>query len=155
MPEHLELRLRLCQPRPLPVVPTDKPTGDLDGRRQPGRPGPISANRLAALISRLFTFALDREVIDTNSAYRLPRPGTERAKDRVLSEEEGATHRLLAALLRPLDGAYFFAGPEGPRGRRSQGPKDLVRRGEDSAAGRLVLRIETAYNLACLPPKRK
>jgi hypothetical protein len=52
--------------------------GKGDGRRPPGQPAPISANRLAALISRLFTFALDREVIDTNPAYRLPR-----AKDRV------------------------------------------------------------------------
>lgn len=66
----------------------DVADGKGDGRRQPGQPAPISANRLAALISRLFTFALDREVIDTNPAYRLPRPGTERAKDRVLSEEE-------------------------------------------------------------------
>jgi integrase len=66
----------------------DVADGKGDGRRQPGQPAPISANRLAALISRHFTFALDREVIDTNPAYRLPRPGTERAKDRVLSEEE-------------------------------------------------------------------
>ncbi len=66
----------------------DVADGKGDGRRQPGHPAPVSANRLAALISRLFTFALDREVIDTNPAYRLPRPGTEKAKDRVLSEEE-------------------------------------------------------------------
>jgi integrase len=66
----------------------DVADGKGDGRRKPGQPAPISANRLAALISRLFTFALDREVIDTNPAHRLPRPGTEKAKDRVLSEEE-------------------------------------------------------------------
>jgi integrase len=66
----------------------DVADGKGDGRRQPGQPAPISANRLGALISKLFTFALDRKVIDTNPAHRLPRPGTERAKDRVLSEEE-------------------------------------------------------------------
>jgi integrase len=66
----------------------DVADGKGDGRRKPGKPAPISANRLAALISRLLTFALDREVIDTYPAHRLPRPGTEIAKDRVLSEEE-------------------------------------------------------------------
>jgi integrase len=66
----------------------DVADGKGEGRRRPGQPAPIAANRLAALISRLFTLALDREVIDSNPAYRLPRPGTERARDRVLSEEE-------------------------------------------------------------------
>ncbi|MFN7982484.1 MAG: tyrosine-type recombinase/integrase [Vicinamibacterales bacterium] len=49
---------------------------------------PIVANRLAALLSKLFAFALDRELIVTSPAVRIPKPGVEVARDRVLTVEE-------------------------------------------------------------------
>jgi integrase len=41
------------------------------------RPAPIYANRVAALLSRLFRFAVDEELIDANIAAQLPKPGVE------------------------------------------------------------------------------
>lgn len=49
---------------------------------------PIGANRVVALLSKMFTFALDRELIATHPALRIPKPGREQARDRVLSEDE-------------------------------------------------------------------
>jgi len=41
------------------------------------RGAPIQANRVAALLSRLFRFALDEELIPVNIAAQLPKPGVE------------------------------------------------------------------------------
>lgn len=41
------------------------------------RPAPILANRVAALLSRLFRFAVDEEIITANPAAHLPKPGVE------------------------------------------------------------------------------
>lgn len=49
---------------------------------------PIVANRVAALLSKLFAFALDRDLVTVSPAVRIPRPGTERQRDRVLTEDE-------------------------------------------------------------------
>ncbi len=49
---------------------------------------PIVANRVAALLSKLFMFALDRDLVTASPAVRIPRPGTETARDRVLTEDE-------------------------------------------------------------------
>lgn len=38
---------------------------------------PIVANRTIALLSRLFRFAVDEEIVDSNPAARLPKPGVE------------------------------------------------------------------------------
>ena len=46
------------------------------------------ANRLLARISRLFSFALERDWISANPAFRIPKPGEERSRDRVLSRDE-------------------------------------------------------------------
>lgn len=48
----------------------------------------IMANRTAALVSKLFKFALDDELIDASPAVRIPRPAPERRRDRVLSPDE-------------------------------------------------------------------
>jgi integrase len=48
----------------------------------------IQANRTVALISNLFAFATDREIITANPAHRIPKPGVERSRDRVLVEDE-------------------------------------------------------------------
>jgi integrase len=49
---------------------------------------PIVANRVAALMSKMFAFALDRDLVSASPAVRIPRPGTEQTRDRVLSEGE-------------------------------------------------------------------
>jgi integrase len=59
---------------------------------------PIQANRVASLLSRIFNFAVDREIIENNPAYRLSKPGgDERVRDRVLSADE------IKAVWRALD----------------------------------------------------
>jgi integrase len=49
---------------------------------------PIVANRVAALLSKMFGFALDRDLITVSPAVRLPRPGQETKRDRVLTDDE-------------------------------------------------------------------
>jgi integrase len=66
------------------------------GRRNPGRPAPVAANRVLALVSRIFSFALERELVESNPAYRLRKPAKEAARERVLAEQEIAA--LWAAL---------------------------------------------------------
>jgi integrase len=41
------------------------------------RPAPILANRVVALLSRLFRFAVDEEIVQANPAAHLPKPGVE------------------------------------------------------------------------------
>jgi integrase len=52
------------------------------------RPAPMMANRLRALISKIFNFGIGRDLIDSNPAALVPRPGEERASDRALSDQE-------------------------------------------------------------------
>lgn len=52
------------------------------------RGAPILANRTTALLSRVFRFALDDELIETSPAVRIPRPAPEQQRDRVLSDDE-------------------------------------------------------------------
>lgn len=49
---------------------------------------PIVANRVASLLSKMFAFALDRDLIVASPAVRIPRPGREQQRDRVLTEDE-------------------------------------------------------------------
>lgn len=49
---------------------------------------PIQANRLRALLHKVFNFATEREIVPFNPVTRTPRPGVERQRDRVLSEDE-------------------------------------------------------------------
>ena len=52
------------------------------------RDAPIMANRTLAVLSGMFNYALDREWIEANPAARIPSPGEERSRDRVLSDDE-------------------------------------------------------------------
>jgi integrase len=52
------------------------------------RPAPILANRVRALLSRFFNVAIERDVIEANPVVRVPRPGFERRRDRVLTHDE-------------------------------------------------------------------
>jgi integrase len=49
---------------------------------------PIMANRTTALVSKLFSFAMNQGWIDASPAVRIPRPAPEHARDRVLTEDE-------------------------------------------------------------------
>jgi integrase len=52
------------------------------------RGAPILANRVVSLLSRVFKFALDEELIEASPAVRVSRPGQERSRDRVLTDDE-------------------------------------------------------------------
>jgi integrase len=49
---------------------------------------PIMANRILARVSRLFSFAVERDWIEANPALRIVKPGDEKSRDRVLSRDE-------------------------------------------------------------------
>ena len=65
------------------------------------RDAPIMANRTLAVLSCMFNYALDREWIEANPAARIPSPGEERSRDRVLNDDE---LRELWAALQSLTG---------------------------------------------------
>lgn len=57
-------------------------------RRVPGRPAPIRANRVLALIRKVFNFGIQRGLVETNPCHLVARPASERRRERVLTEEE-------------------------------------------------------------------
>ena len=65
------------------------------------------ANRTTALLSKLFRFALDDELIETSPAVAIRRPAPERQRDRVLTEDEIRTLWTAWEALRPEMGAFF------------------------------------------------
>jgi integrase len=56
--------------------------------REKARTAPIMANRLAALIRRIFSWAEDEELVQASPAIRLPRSGKEKERERSLSADE-------------------------------------------------------------------
>ena len=52
------------------------------------RDTPVLANRVQALISKIFSFAIDADICKNNPCFRLKRRGAEQARDRVLSDDE-------------------------------------------------------------------
>ena len=56
--------------------------------REKARLSPIAANRLLALISKIFTWALDEEIIGASPAVRLPRYCKEQERERSLTADE-------------------------------------------------------------------
>jgi integrase len=56
--------------------------------RVKARTSPIAANRLLALISKIFSWALDEELVAASPAVRLSRPGQEVERERYLTAEE-------------------------------------------------------------------
>jgi integrase len=59
--------------------------------RRKARTAPYSANRLAALISKFFNWAVKEEYIDASPATQIDRPGLEVARERSLSGDEIST----------------------------------------------------------------
>jgi integrase len=56
--------------------------------REKARTAPIAANRLLSLISKIFAWALDEEIIQASPAVRLKRPGKEQERERSLTDDE-------------------------------------------------------------------
>src|SRR6476646_8924745 len=56
--------------------------------REKARTAPIAANRLLALISSIFSWALDEEIVGASPAVRIKRPGEEVERERSLTDEE-------------------------------------------------------------------
>lgn len=52
------------------------------------RGSPVAANRLRALLHKMFTFAVDRDIIEANPCAGVKPLSPEKPKERVLSEEE-------------------------------------------------------------------
>jgi integrase len=52
------------------------------------RGAPIAANRTLAVISRVFSYAVQRDIVEGNPAYRVAKPGAEQSRDRVLTDAE-------------------------------------------------------------------
>jgi hypothetical protein len=50
------------------------------------RGAPIAANRVLALVRKLLNFAVQRDWIDANPAALIAKPGAERSRDRVLTD---------------------------------------------------------------------
>src|SRR5262245_51854716 len=50
--------------------------------------GPVMANRVLATVKKLFSWALDRGLVDVHPVARLMPPGKETARDRVLTDAE-------------------------------------------------------------------
>jgi hypothetical protein len=61
------------------------------------RGAPVLANRVLALVRKIFNFAVDREWVEANPAAKMARPGAEQSRDRVLTPDE------LRAVWRWLD----------------------------------------------------
>ena len=62
------------------------------------RGAPIQANRVKALVSKVFNFGISRGIVETNPAHLVERPALETQRDRVLTEEE------IRALWQALEG---------------------------------------------------
>jgi integrase len=77
----------------------------VDGVAEAG--APIVANRVAALLSKLFAFALDRDLVPASPAVRIPRPGQETQRDRVLTEDELRALWQSFEALDPMMSAFY------------------------------------------------
>ena len=49
---------------------------------------PTLANRVLSLVRKMLNFAIGRDWLEVNPAWKLPKPGEERTRDRVLSDSE-------------------------------------------------------------------
>jgi integrase len=49
---------------------------------------PIGANRVRALLRKIFNWAIAADILETNPVHLVPAPGKEHQRDRVLAEEE-------------------------------------------------------------------
>lgn len=52
------------------------------------RPAKIHANRVLALISKIFNFGIQRDLVQNNPAYKVAKPGMEHERERTLDSDE-------------------------------------------------------------------
>lgn len=71
------------------------------------RGAPVMANRTLALVSKIFNFGIDREILEVNPAFRVPKPGREEPRQRVLTESEIKDFWRWMDELTPLMAATF------------------------------------------------
>jgi integrase len=88
------------------------------------RNAPIMANRTLGVLSRMFNFALEREWVEANPAARIPEPGEERSRERVLSDEE---LRELWKALAALADNHQEDAPESIEPPPGKGPRRINR----------------------------
>ena len=69
---------------------------------------PIQANRIIALVSKVFNFGLNRGAVEFNPAARFEKPGRERPKERILTDVELAWF-WHAVMRPPVSPAVGFA----------------------------------------------
>ena len=92
--------------------------------REKARTAPIAANRLLSLISKVFTWALDEEIIEASPAVRLRRPAMEQERERSLTAEEiRALWPALTALGYPFGHGLKFLLVTGQRRGEVSGMK--------------------------------
>lgn len=83
----------------------DVAAGASGGRN--GQPAPVTANRLIALVSCVFSFAVDQEILEVNPAVRIPRMARERSRERVLSPDELRVLWPTLDTLHPVMGSFW------------------------------------------------
>ena len=71
------------------------------------RGAPIMANRLRAMLHKVFAFGVQVEIVDFNPVTGTPRPGVERQRDRVLTEDEIRTLWEATEQMVPPMAAFF------------------------------------------------
>jgi integrase len=52
------------------------------------RPAKVQANRVLALISKIFNFGIQRDLVQNNPAHKVAKPGSEHERERTLKPEE-------------------------------------------------------------------
>ena len=71
------------------------------------RSAPVMANRVQALISKIFNFGIQREIVDANPCAQLERPSRERGRDRVWKNDEIRTFWTDLDALPPEEAAWM------------------------------------------------
>jgi integrase len=84
--------------------------------REKARTAPYSANRLLSVVSKIFSWALDEEIVGASPAVRIRRPGEEVERERSLTDEEiRVLWPAFSALGYPFAGALKFLLVTGQR----------------------------------------
>jgi integrase len=86
-----------------------KPAADDETERpkQRRRGGPVAANRVLAAISKLFNWAISRDIIEASPVTKIEKPGAERKRQRVLDDREIRLIWNAAEVLPYPKGPYF------------------------------------------------
>lgn len=94
MQRKIDVELKAWHDRPIASI-TRGEIKELLREKARGLERGVAANRLLALISKIFAWALDEEIIDSSPALRLKRPAKEIERERVATADE--IHRLWRA----------------------------------------------------------